>query len=191
MIASRVTRVRRAPTPVTGTEMSWITLQQADICTSLEQLTVSDGTHLSADQTRAVVFVKLLELATSAGTPRLAVLRFLIDALNANCVPRLPASDVDAPALVGLADALMAGAGVSLAGEHLTQALATAGLQPPGLTAAERAAMCSGSAPSVALAALAVARCRSLVPLADGVAALSCEVRCHGRRENHVATSRC
>jgi histidine ammonia-lyase len=155
-----------------------VALDQEELLTSLAQLAVSDsaGVHLSADQSRAVVFVKLVELATAKGVPRPALLRFLVHALNANCLPRLPASETDSPVLAALADAVCAGAGVTQSGEALATALSAASLQPPGLTAAERAALCSGSAPSVALAALAVARSRLVVPLADGVAALSCEV---------------
>ena len=155
-----------------------VALDQEELLTALAQLSVSDnaGAHLSADQARAVVFVKLVELATAKRVPRSPLLHFLVRTLNANCLPRLPASETDSPVLAALADAVCAGAGVTQSGEPLVTALSAANLQPPGLTAAERAAMCSGSAPSVALAALAVARSRLIVPLADGVAALSCEV---------------
>ena len=155
-----------------------VALDQEELLTALAQLSVSDsaGAHLSADQARAVVFVKLVELATAKGVPRPPLLRFLVHALNANCLPRLPASETDSLALAALADAVCAGAGVTQSGEPLATALSAASLQPPGLTAAERAALCSGSAPSVALAALAVTRSRLIVPLADGVATLSCEV---------------
>jgi histidine ammonia-lyase len=128
-----------------------------------------------------VLFVKAGELIRAKAPPRAALLRFLAALLDAGVLPALPAADADADALAALADAVC-GSGIALgaggaANAPLAQALAAAGLTPPGLTAAERAAMLAGAAPSVATAALAVARARKLLPAAEAVSALSCEVR--------------
>jgi histidine ammonia-lyase len=143
--------------------------------------TAAPAARLGADATRAVLFVKAGELIRAKAPPRSAVLRFLTGLLAAGVLPALPAADADAAALATLADAccghglaLRSGAGDAV---PLGPALATAGLTPPGLTPAERAALCAGAAPSVAVAALAVARLRKLLPAAEAVSALSCEVR--------------
>jgi histidine ammonia-lyase len=143
--------------------------------------TAAPGALLSAEATRAVLFVKAGELIRAKAPPRAALLRFLAALLEAGVLPALPASDADADALAALADAVC-GSGVALvsgggASAPLAQALAAAGLTPPGLTAAERTAMLAGAAPSVATAALAVARVRKLLPAAEAVSALSCEAR--------------
>ncbi len=139
---------------------------------------------LSAEATRAVLFVKAGELIRAKAPPRSALLRFLAGLLSAGVLPALPASDTDADALTALA-AAMQGTGRALqagggAPVPLSEALASAGLQPPGLTAAERVAMLAGAAPSAAVAALAVARARKLLPAAEAVGALSCEARACG-----------
>jgi histidine ammonia-lyase len=143
--------------------------------------TAEPSALLSAEAARATVFVKAGELIRAKGPPRPAVLRFLAALLAKNVAPALPASDADADALAALADALC-GKGFALqpAGSGvvpMAEALAAADLQPPGLTSAERAAVLAGAAPSIALVAVAVARARKLLPAAEAVSALSCEVR--------------
>lgn len=155
----------------------------ASLCDAVASLKTAEPTTalLSAEATRAVVFVKAGELIRAKGPPRPAVLRFLAALLAKGVAPALPASETDADALSALADALC-GSGFALqpsGGEAVpfAAALAAADLQPPGLTSSERAAVLAGAAPSVALAAVAVARARRLLPAAEAVSALSCEVR--------------
>ena len=154
----------------------------ASLCDAVASLTTAEpAALLSVEAARAAVFVKAGELIRAKGPPRPAVLHFLAALLSRGVVPALPASDTDGDALAALADALCgkgsalqpSGAGVV----QLASALAAADLQPPGLTSAERAAMLAGAAPSIALAALAVVRARRLLPAAEAVSALSCEVR--------------
>ena len=154
----------------------------ASLCDAVASLTTAEpAALLSVEAARATVFVKAGELIRAKGPPRPAVLHFLAALLSRGVVPALPASDTDEGALSALTDALCgkgwalqpSGAGVV----QLASALAAADLQPPGLTSAERAAMLAGAAPSIALAALAVARARRLLPAAEAVSALSCEVR--------------
>ena len=159
----------------------------ASLCDAVASLTTAEpAALLSVEATRATVFVKAGELIRAKGPPRPAVLHFLAALLSHGVAPALPASDSDADALSALADA-MCGKGQALQPSgtgvvQLAAALAAADLQPPGLTSAERAAVLAGAAPSVALAALAVARARKLLPAAEAVSALSCEVRAHQRR---------
>ena len=154
----------------------------ASLCDAVASLkTAEPSALLSAEAARATVFVKAGELIRAKGPPRPAVLRFLAALLAKNVAPALPASDADADALAALADALC-GKGFALqpAGSGvvpMAEALAAADLQPPGLTSAERAAVLAGAAPSIALVAVAVARARKLLPAAEAVSALSCEVR--------------
>ena len=153
----------------------------ASLCDAVASLTTAEPVALlSVEAARATVFVKAGELIRAKGPPRPAVLHFLAALLSRSVLPALPASDTDGDALSALADALcgkglalkLSGAGVV----NLASALAAADLQPPGLTSAERSAMLAGAAPSTALAALAIARARRLLPAAEAVSALSCEV---------------
>ena len=152
------------------------------MCDAVASLkTAEPGALLCAESSRAAVFVKAGELIRAKGPPRPAVLRFMAALLAKNVAPALPASDADADALTALADALC-GKGFALNPSGtgvvpLAEALAAADLQPPGLTSAERAAVLAGAAPSIAQAAVAVARARKLLPAAEAVSALSCEVR--------------
>lgn len=152
------------------------------LVTPVAALSTADAAGtLSGEATRAVLFVKAGELIRSRAPPRAALLRFFEGLLAAGVLPALPAADSDADVLAALADAACGGGGALQANgagvTSLATALAAAGLTPPGLTAAERAALLAGAAPSTAVAALAAARARKLLPAADAVSALSCEVR--------------
>jgi histidine ammonia-lyase len=154
----------------------------AALCDAVAGLSTAEpAVLLSAEATRAVLFVKAGELIRAKAPPRAALLRFLAGLLAAGVLPALPASDADADALAALANALCGGGlalqGDGASGAPLSAALAAAGLTPPGLTDGERAAVLAGAAPSVAVAALAVARARKLLPAAEAVSVLSCEAR--------------
>ncbi|GBF98090.1 histidyl-tRNA synthetase [Raphidocelis subcapitata] len=125
--------------------------------------------QLTPAQARAVVFARLLSLANGKTGVRLQLLQFLAALLNgagAGALP-LPAA-AERKVMAALADACK-GAGAAGA------AVAAAGLEPPALSAAERAVLLSGGAASAGLGALVVQWGRELLGAATAVAALSCE----------------
>jgi histidine ammonia-lyase len=144
------------------------------LCSALAGLSCAPGTPvLDGDATRAVLFVKLGELARSRAAPSPSLLRLLAALINDGRLPALPACVADAPCLAALADAALG------SGEQL-----------PALSPSDRAALLAGSAPSVALAALAVARARKVVAVAEAVSCLSCEARAPASRTGYLLRSR-
>jgi hypothetical protein len=134
---------------------------------------------LDTAQARAAILVKLVSLIGGKSKARLAVLQALTDLLNKGITPCLPLGDVDQPLLAALADALQGGGAAALAGSGallpLAQALQEAGLEAPGLSAAERAAVEDGQCASGGTAAICVQAGRALLAAAGAVAALSAE----------------
>ncbi|KAG2427701.1 hypothetical protein HYH02_014533 [Chlamydomonas schloesseri] len=159
---------------------------------------------LDAAQTRAVLATRLLTVMNGRSGARLQVADFLTQLLNRpGLLPALPAAPGDAAVLGALADACH-GAGLALkqqeggsgsgsgasasphtsaehphtaaaAGGPLADALAAAGVAPPGLSAAERAVLSSGASAAAGVGALAVAGGKRLLSAATAAAALSVE----------------
>ncbi|PNG99410.1 hypothetical protein TSOC_014814, partial [Tetrabaena socialis] len=132
---------------------------------------------LDAQQTRAVLATRLLTVMNGRSGARVQVADFIVQLLNSNVLPALPAAPLDPDVLSSLADACH-GAGAALAqpaadgaadgGGHppaagaagaatLAEALASHGIAPPTLSAAERVALVSGCCASAGVGALAVA----------------------------------
>lgn len=134
---------------------------------------------LDSSQCRASLFYKLLALINGKSGVRLAVVEALAALLNSGAVPALPAADADAAPLGTLA-AFLQGVGStagSAAGEQQTAAavLAAAGIEAPGLSAAERALVQDGQSVSAGTAAICVQAGKLLLTVANAVAALSAE----------------
>jgi histidyl-tRNA synthetase len=147
------------------------------------------GAVLSREETRAVIAVRLLTVMNGRSGVRLQVAERLAVLLNgAAPLPLLPApplaadgngdtsatstttTDDNAATLSALADALK-GEGFELG----TNAPLTASADTPGVSAAERAALCGGGAAAAGVGALAVHGGRRLLAAATAVSALSCE----------------
>ncbi|PRW59901.1 histidyl-tRNA synthetase isoform B [Chlorella sorokiniana] len=129
-------------------------------------------------QARAALFYKLLALVNGRSGVRPVVAEAIAALLNAGGAPRLPAADSDAPALAALA-ALLQGVGAAEAadGSQLSaaDALAAAGVEAPGLSAAERAVLSDGQGAAAGTAALCVQAGKLLLASANAVAALAAE----------------
>ncbi|KAF8060498.1 histidine--tRNA ligase [Scenedesmus sp. PABB004] len=133
------------------------------------------GPALSAQQARAVLATRLMSLMAGKSGVRLAVADFLAALLNAGLPPALPAAD-DASALGALADACKGLGGLAAdPARPLAAAAAAAGLSPPGLSAAERAAISAGASASAGVASLVIVGTRQLLGAVTAVAALACE----------------
>ena len=113
-------------------------------------------------QARAVLFVRLLSLMNGRSGVRLQVAHFLRDVLNKGLLPSLPAAAADAGVLSAVADACKGlGACCSTADapqqqQQLADALATAGLAAPGVSATERTVLESGGSASAGIGSLVV-----------------------------------
>lgn len=139
------------------------------------------GPPLDRELTRAAMTVRLNGICAGGSGAGVAVTDGLAAMLNAGVHPRVPrigsvgAADLCMLAHVGLA---MIGEGeAELGGEMLEagEALARAGLQPASLGAGDGLAICSSSAVSVGVAALALLDCEACLAAAQISAALSME----------------
>eukprot|EP00882_Tetradesmus_deserticola_P020409 GHRQ01022049.1.p1 GENE.GHRQ01022049.1~~GHRQ01022049.1.p1 ORF type:complete len:261 (+),score=74.95 GHRQ01022049.1:176-958(+) len=141
-------------------------------------------TSLRAEQARAVLITRLLSLMNGKTGVRLQVAEFLKELLNQNVVPALPAAD-DATALDAVADACKGLGRVAGTSQQLDAALEAAGISPPGISTAERAAVGNGAAASAGVGSLVVVGAKQLLTVVTAIAALSCEaagaqVSCRG-----------
>ncbi|GLD98534.1 hypothetical protein PINS_up020210 [Pythium insidiosum] len=127
----------------------------------------------------AVLLDRVVRLPASAATEGLA--RFIADLLNHNVLPLLPSGSTDATVLVVLAAAQSRGlARVGTDGkiQELSMALMDASIAPPvwALSRRELAALSETPVVLLAVTTLVVSGARGLLPVADAVAALTCEV---------------
>lgn len=136
------------------------------------------GSSLGRAQARAALFYKLLALINGRSGVRLSVAEALATLLNAGVAPSLPAADANKPALAALAD-LLQGVGSATAADgtqlDAAAALAAAGVEVPGLSAAERAVLQDGQAAAAGTAAICIQAGKTLLASANAVAALSAE----------------
>lgn len=133
---------------------------------------------LDRPQCRAALFYKLLALINGKSGVRLAVVEALAALLNADATPVLTAADVDAAPLAALA-AFLQGVGAAASPDGTQQtaadALAAAGVEAPGLSAAERALVLDGQSVAAGTAAICVQAGKLLLTVANAAAALSAE----------------
>lgn len=133
---------------------------------------------LDRQQCRAALFYKLLALINGKSGVRLAVVEALAALLNSSATPVLPAADADAAPLASLA-AFLQGVGAAASADGAQQtaadALAAAGVEAPGLSAAERALVQDGQSVSAGTAAICVQAGKLLLAVANAAAALSAE----------------
>lgn len=106
---------------------------------------------------------------------RLQLADFLVQLLNRNALPPLPRAATDAEVLSCLADACLGGHDGGDGGSAVRAALEQAGLQPPGLSAAEATVLAGGACASAGVGSLVVQGAKTLLKLATAVTALSCE----------------
>lgn len=154
------------------------------------------GDCLDQAQTRAAILFKLVSLVNGKSKARVSVLQTLVSLLNARINPCLRSGDLDQQALAALADALQGlgcvvqqangGSVVSAA-----DALQAAGIEAPGLSAAERAALQDGQCASGGTGAICVQFGGALLTAAGAVAALAAEalqadVGANSPRESHA-----
>ncbi len=133
---------------------------------------------LDRSQCRAALFFKLLALINGKSGVRLAVVEALAALLNAGASPVLPAADTDAVPLASLAAFLQgvgAAAGPDGAQQTAADALAAAGVDAPGLSAAERGLVQDGQSVSAGTASICVQAGKLLLAVANAAAALSAE----------------
>ncbi|KAL4421027.1 hypothetical protein ABPG77_007502 [Micractinium sp. CCAP 211/92] len=133
---------------------------------------------LDRSQCRAALFFKLLALINGKSGVRLAVVEALAALLNAGASPVLPAADTDAVPLASLAAFLQgvgAAAGPDGAQQTAADALAAAGVEAPGLSAAERGLVQDGQSVSAGTASICVQAGKLLLAVANAAAALSAE----------------
>jgi len=140
----------------------------------------------SAPLARAFLAARLsTALSAKPGTVRPEVSDFLAGLLNAHVTPAIPAAS-DAAADAALLGALCGrgavatpstdwGAAPAAAAGDLSAALQGAGLEPPGVTLEERAALSGGCLCSSAVGAVAISLWRVAGPAAEAVLALSLE----------------
>jgi hypothetical protein len=124
----------------------------------------SAAAQMSPEQSRAIVFVRLLSLMNGKTGVRLQVAEFLKQVLNGGGALPLPAA-TEREIMGALADAIKGPAPPPCSPDAA----------PPGLSAAERVVLTSGGAASAGVGALVVSHGRALVGAATAVAALSCE----------------
>jgi histidine ammonia-lyase len=138
------------------------------------------GAALPLEQARAVLVVRLLSIMNGKSGCRLQVAEFLKDLLNFGITPAMPATTTEDAQLLSVLAGTCKAEGLCLSPEAgalqpLQQALVAAGLEAPGLSAAERAVLTSGASASAGIGALVVVAGRQLLAAATAVAALSCE----------------
>lgn len=128
-------------------------------------------------QTRAALFFKLVTLINGKSKCRLELLQALATMLNAKINPLLPIGENDGVALRALADALHSVGTAAVRGEvhSITEALQTAGIELPGLSADERSVLEDGQSVSAGTGAICVQSGQALVDAATALAALSAE----------------
>jgi histidine ammonia-lyase len=141
------------------------------------------GEELDADAVRAMMALRIKDLARGHSGIRLITVQRLIELLNRGVVPAVPekgsvgaCGDLAPLAhmclpLIGLGEALYKGERVSGA-----QALSRCGLEPLQLEAAEGLALLNGTQMSTAIGGLAAYDAEALCKLADIAAAMSLEV---------------
>ena len=143
------------------------------------QAAASTTCSLDRAQARAAIFYKLLSLVNGRSGVRLSVAEAVAALLNAGITPALPAADSDTPALAALASFLQGVGGTvgadGTAAQPAADALAAAGIEAPGLSTAERAAVQDAQSASAGTAALCVQGGKLLLAAANAVAALSAE----------------
>lgn len=133
---------------------------------------------LDRPQARAALFFKLLALINGRSGVRPAVAEALTALLNSSATPALLVAAADDVALAALAAFLQgAGSATGADGTQLsaTEVFAAAGLEAPGLSAAERAVVCDGQAAAAGTSALCCQAGKLLLSVANAVAALSAE----------------
>ena len=143
---------------------------------------VGVGPDLPEDAVRAIMLARANTLALGHSGARPAIVRLLVDMLNAGITPRIPAqgslgASGDLAPLAHLA-LVVIGEGEAKMGGRLMSggaALAAAGLQPVELEAKEGLALLNGTALMVGMGALLVRRSINLALTADVVACLSLE----------------
>lgn len=129
---------------------------------------------LSNQQARAVLITRLLSLMNGKSGVRLQLAEFLKELLNKDIIPSLPAAD-DRSALAAVANACK-GEGITASSQQPFGAAAeAAGISPPGISAAERAAVTSGAAAAAGVGSLMIVAGRQLLTAVTAVSALSCE----------------
>lgn len=144
-----------------------------------EQAVAADGLqYLNREQARAVLVTRLMSLMNGKSGVRLQVAEFLKELLNQGVTPALPAAS-DAAALAAVADACKSHGSCVSNGDNGLQALSAAaeiaGIQLPGVSAAERVAISSGASASAGVASLVIVGAKKLLTVIAAIAALSCE----------------
>jgi len=143
---------------------------------------VGVGPDLPEPVVRAMIVARANTLALGHSGVRPAVVRLLLDLLNAGISPRIPAqgslgASGDLAPLAHLALVLIGEGEAHVGGRLLPggEALAVAGLEPLALEAKEGLALLNGTAQMVGMGALLVRRAINLVLTADVAACLSLE----------------
>lgn len=148
------------------------------------------GPHLDAETTRAILALRIKDMARGHSGIRLETFRYLIRLLNAGVIPLVPeqgsvgASGDLVPlahlslVLIGEGEALFQGRRLSGA-----EALAAAGLAPLQLGSAEGLALINGTQVMTGIGALAVYDAQRLCRVTDIAAAMSLEVLMGSRTE--------
>lgn len=144
-----------------------------------EQTVAVDGQlHLNLEQARAVLVTRLMSLMNGKSGVRLQVAEFIKELLNQGVAPCLPASS-DAAALEAIADACKGHGSCITTGadgqQAFSAAVESAGMQLPGVSAAERVAISSGASASAGVASLVIVGAKKLLTVITAIAALSCE----------------
>ena len=140
------------------------------------------GQPLSIGESRAMLLLRANVLAKGASGCRIAVPELLVALLNAGVTPVVPekgsvGASGDLAPLAHLALVVIGEGEAFFDGERMTgaEALRLAGLQPLSLAAKEGLALLNGTQAMTAVGALAVARARRIVRLADLAGAMSLE----------------
>jgi histidine ammonia-lyase len=140
------------------------------------------GQPLSVGETRAMLLLRANVLAKGLSGCRAAVPELLVALLNAGVSPVIPekgsvGASGDLAPLAHLALVVIGEGEAFYQGERLAgaEALRQAGLQPLALAAKEGLALLNGTQAMTAVGALAVARARRVVRLADLAGAMSLE----------------
>ncbi len=137
------------------------------------------GAPLAPHEVRAVMVARLNTLLTGAAGASPAVADYLVEILNRNIIPVMPRHASigagDLVAMAALPHALIGEGEILVAGERrpAAEALRSAGLAPLELAPKDGLVLCSSTAFSVGLAALAAARARRAVTSLQIAGALS------------------
>ncbi len=143
---------------------------------------VGVGPDLPETAVRAMMLARANTLALGYSGARPAIVRLLLDMLNAGLMPRIPAqgslgASGDLAPLAHLALVVIGEGEARLNGQLMPggEALTAAGLRPIALEAKEGLALLNGTAQMVGMGALLVRRAVNLALTADVVACLSLE----------------